>query len=260
MAENGKLSADELKRLQGQHPQSAIPPGMIGARDRDTSPSEGSLSKFSYRTDLEHEGFFTRAVANPDGTRIAQDTNAKLQDLIDRYVAPFVDPNVAADLAIIKALLSGDTKLVIASQRLTAAGDYAANDVLSDEQVWWFQNCAREPGRGFMIMGVRVLCSTEGVLFRPRISLFNESPGTPPADNAPFSITEGMYGKYLGALDLAAFADVGTVAATWDFDVRMEFPTAPDSKDSWAIVQTLDAEAGEAAGMAMEIMLIVRQL
>lgn len=265
MAENGQLTEDEARQLRGVHPNALpIPPGLLG-QTNGASPSEGTMSKFSYRRDPDNEGFFTRAVANPDGTPIAEQSEKYLAQLIELYVAPFIDPNVATHLAVIKSLLSGESRLILASKNLAAAGDYAANDALSAStsagDFWVFRDCAREPGRGFMVMGARMLCSTEGVLFRPRLHMMVKAPGEgSPADNAAFSVTEGLEGSYLGALDLPAFADIGTMAGTWDFDIRMEFPTDPDSKDAFGILQTLDAEAGEAAGMALGIALIVRQL
>lgn len=132
-----------------------------------------------------------------------------------------------------------------------AAGDYAANDVISNSA----SNNAGTAisfaiARKGLIIGLNAVCSEDSVLNRLRLHLFDTQPAAAEVemdDNAVFGITTST--DYLGYIDLPAFADRGAVSQAQNFTVR--FPVDISDMPLYAVVETLDAETNETAGMTI---------
>jgi hypothetical protein len=152
-----------------------------------------------------------------------------------------------------------------------AAGDYAAADVISNSVT----DTLGLPNRVIGVVNnagdlaildyVNVTCSEDSVLFRLRLHWYNYRPL--PADvemddniAADWAkISAGREG-YVGYTDIPAFADRGTaMAQAQSTNLRQllkteatdQYPaTAPG--DLWYVVEALDAEANETAGMIFD--------
>lgn len=143
---------------------------------------------------------------------------------------------------------------------VAAAGDYAALDVLSNDannglgQPWYVGGLSRVRGRPFWLVGVRARCSEDSVAFRLRIHAFRRRPhpSTEMDDNAAFALNDADRGNgnYIGPIcDLPAFSDRGDFSESKNPDIRELITPDPNHDGFWFIVQTLDAEAAETAGM-----------
>ena len=165
------------------------------------------------------------------------------------------------------AVLTGTGASVVAVKNLAAAGNYAANDVLSDNATdgqataWEFVDCARSPGASFWITGIYANCSEDSILARIRIHWFTAVPaGAELDDNAAFALVEANRQYYRNYTDLVAFADRGGFSMTGDDTVRKMITPAANSRSIWAIVEILDAETNETANMEMRIRLEIERM
>lgn len=150
-------------------------------------------------------------------------------------------------------------RLGVSSKAVAAAGNYAANDVLSDDagaglgQPWYVGGLSRTRGRPFWLVGVRARCSEDSVTARLRLHGFRRAPNaaTEMDDNSAFTLNDAdRYDNYLGVIcDLPAFSDRGDFSETKNVDIRELI--SPDATEDgvWFIVQTLDGEANETANM-----------
>jgi hypothetical protein len=143
---------------------------------------------------------------------------------------------------------------------IEAAGDYAANDVLSQAVSngtglhWVFTNAARVTGGSGWITKLRATCSVDALVPRLRVWFFDADPSTSEKDdNAAFSLTAADRALCLGYMDLPALADAGAVSFTQNTTDRFRFVCADGSRNLLAIVQTLDAVTNESAGMTLDI-------
>lgn len=143
---------------------------------------------------------------------------------------------------------------------IAAAGDYAANDVLSQSATndagvhWVFANAARVAGGSGWITKVRATCSVDALTPRLRIWLFDADPATSEKDdNAAFNLTAADRAKWIGCVDLPALSDAGAISVTQNTTERFRFVCASGSRDLLAIVQTLDAITNESASMTLDI-------
>lgn len=151
----------------------------------------------------------------------------------------------------VQATLAGATPGVLA-----AAGDYAANDVLSGDAdntegvAWIVPSIGIRSGGSGWIVKVVATFSVDALVPRLRLWLFNANPSASELDdNAAFTIAAADRTKLLGYIDLPALADAGAVSAAQTIDIRQHFKCAADSASLYMIVQTLDAFTNESAGM-----------
>lgn len=143
---------------------------------------------------------------------------------------------------------------------LAAAGDYAANDVLSNDagagagDPWLFTGLARVSGGSGIISRAVITTNVEAFAARLRLWLFNAAPSaaTEQDDNAAFLLDADDKTKLIGYIDFDASADAGEVSVTQNLDVRMAFK-AVGSANIYGILQTLDAITNETAGMLVTI-------
>lgn len=164
----------------------------------------------------------------------------------------------------------GGTPLVIAATLngaapvIAAAGDYAANDVLSDDadngegHAWLFAGAARVSGGGGWIVRVIATFSVDGLVPRLRVWFFNANPSASELDdNAAFSIAVADRSKLIGYIDLPALADAGAISVAQNIADKLPYTCA--ASDLYAIVQTLDAFTNESAGMTATLRIQVEQ-
>ncbi len=137
---------------------------------------------------------------------------------------------------------------------LAAAGDYAANDVLSNlagaglGAAWQFANAARASGGRGWIAHVSVYTAIAAFIPRIRVWFFSDNPTASELDdNSAFTIHADDLGKLIDYVDLPSMANIGGGSFSSNADVRLRFELAATTL--YAIVQALDAETDETAGM-----------
>lgn len=146
------------------------------------------------------------------------------------------------------------------SKAIAAAGNYTANDVLSESAsagigtAWYVGGLARAPGRSFWLTRVQGRCSEDSVVFRLRLHGFRRPPNasTEMDDNAAFTVNDADRGNgnYLGVIcDLPAMSDRGDFSEAKNPDVRELITPGPNADGIYFLVQTLDDETNEAANM-----------
>lgn len=147
-----------------------------------------------------------------------------------------------------------------ASKAVAAAGDYAAGDVLSESATngagtaWRFSDIAPASGRSGTINGAMATCDEDSVTFRLRVHLFSANPSSSELDdNAAKNFNDSDRANYVGYIDLPAMADVGGFAVAKADQQTMPFVAF--GSDLWGVVETLDAETNETAGMTLSITL-----
>lgn len=142
-----------------------------------------------------------------------------------------------------------------------AAGDYSANDVVS------FSTAAANNGNPLTGIaapgGVAILdtvvarCSEDSVLWRLRLHFYQLNPLTADVelrDNVTADWAKTAYGmvNYLGFVDLPAMADRGTLMALAQaVNLRQFFKLGANQTGLYFVVETLDAEVNETAGMTL---------
>lgn len=148
---------------------------------------------------------------------------------------------------------------------LAAAGDYAANDVLSNDATngagdpWIFSNAGRIASGSGVILGADIKTSVEAFAVRVRVHLFNAAPTTSEMDdNAAFAVDLDDRAKYLGYFDFPAMTDAGEFSFAQADGINKSFNTDA-SGHLYAILQTLDAATNESAGMSLWVTIRVNQ-
>lgn len=142
---------------------------------------------------------------------------------------------------------------------LAAAGDYAANDVLSNDATngqgdpWLFTGMARASGGTGTIVRAVITTSVEGITARFRLWIFNSAPTTTELDdNAAFSLDADDKTKVVGYIDLPASVDAGEVSYAQVVGTLLPYKCV-GSANLYGVLQTLDAITNESAGMSLTI-------
>ncbi len=163
--------------------------------------------------------------------------------------------------------VGGKTITVSTKKTLAAAGDYSAEDVLSESATntagtdWDFVGIAKVLGGGGYITKAIALCSTTALTPRLALYLYNTAPTSELDDNAgnaAVSTTDAT--SYVGRIDFPAMEDLGGVSeavvtpATTGNSLLSFNCTSADS-NLYGILVTRDAITGEAAGMTMTVIL-----
>lgn len=147
------------------------------------------------------------------------------------------------------------------SRTVAAAGDYAANDVVSNSATeasataWVFDGMSPGAGKAGCIFSATITCSEDDVSgSRFRLFLLSEqpSPGTVLADNAALAMDAGDLNKVETYIDFPAMIDVGSFSMSQSVGVNYGYFT---SDKLYGVLQILDAEADEAPGMTITIKL-----
>jgi len=156
-------------------------------------------------------------------------------------------------------------KRVSVSKAIAAAGDYAAEDVLSESAsegtAWTFAEIARSNGLGGYITKAHALWQTTALTPRLTLYLFNASPTTNLNDNiANTAPAYADLAKYVGKIDFPALEDLGgmseaiaTPSTTGNLPLAFECSSTAD--DLIGILVTRDAITGEVTNNTLTIRL-----
>ena len=162
--------------------------------------------------------------------------------------------------------VGGRTITVSVLRALAAAGDYAAEDVLSDSATDGvgtaisFTGIGKSEGAAGYITKASILCSTTGLTPRLTLFLFNTTPTCELDDNAAnTAVLAADQANYIGHIDFPGMEDLGTgmsqtiATPNTSGNLPLAFNCAADSKTLYGVLVTRDAIAGEAAGMTVRI-------
>ena len=147
---------------------------------------------------------------------------------------------------------------------LAAAADYAALDVLSHSATvgvpWQFADMARQAGRGGVITKMAVEASVEAFAAKYRLTLFHTAPTASELDdNLAGAITIAESRTIVAIIETTADSvDLGTVSyGTITLAVPAPYVCAAADTKLYGILQTVDAETNESAGMSLGVALTV---
>jgi hypothetical protein len=165
--------------------------------------------------------------------------------------------------------VDGIVKTVSVTKALAAAGDYAAEDVLSESAIagtaWTFTAVARANGASGYITKAHVICETTGLTPRLTLFLFKATPTSNLNDNvANTALLHADLANYIGKIDFPAMEDLGgdseAVATPSTYgNLPLAFTCASGADDLYGILVTRDAITGESAGDDMTVRLTVEQ-
>lgn len=138
------------------------------------------------------------------------------------------------------------------SRAVAAAGDYGAGDIVSDSAsngvgtAWQFPNL----GTQGTIYDAFATCSEDSVVWRLRLHLFKANPSASELDdNAAKAFAEADRANALGYIDFQAAADIGVYSMAGGSVLYKGYETLDGTL--YGVVETLDAEANETAGMTL---------
>lgn len=152
---------------------------------------------------------------------------------------------------------------------VTAAGNYAAEDVLSESAgagtVWTWAAIFRANNTGGYLTKATISCETTGLTHRCTLYLFNAAPTCNLNDNvANTAVLNADIAQYLGKIDFPALSDLGgnseAVATPSTYgNLPMWVDAAVAADDLIGVLVTRDAITGESAGDDYTIKLTVDQ-
>ena len=149
---------------------------------------------------------------------------------------------------------------------IAAAGDYAANDILSNSTTaalampWVFNGVARRKGGSGYITRMIGTCTATSAVARLRLWLFSQTPmASTRTDNAAFALALVDKVRLVGFIDLPAMSSATNFVYAQNIDVKLQFNCQPAEDTLYGILQTLDAETNEAASMAVTLELGILQ-
>ena len=142
-----------------------------------------------------------------------------------------------------------------------AAGDYAANDIVSNSAVDGSGVAGVITGVGpagslAILDGINAVCSEDSVVMQLRIHFYNYNPAAADVeldDNAVADFAKNATGAagYLGYAGIAAMTDRGTAMAHGQVN-SLNLPLKLGSTQNlYYVVQTVSAETNETAGMTI---------
>lgn len=150
------------------------------------------------------------------------------------------------------------------SRAVAAAGDYAAADIVSDSAsngvgtTWDFSDMAvNGDGKPATIFKADIACSEDSVVWRLRLHLFSAavSTATELDDNAAKTLDNDDRANYLGYIDFPAAVDLGEFSFSQATGLDFGYYCGNGSNTLHGVLETLDAETNETAGMTIAITL-----
>ena len=154
---------------------------------------------------------------------------------------------------------------VVVKKAIAAAGDYAAEDVISGSasvsEAWKFPGLARKKGGSGYIIKAIVAWETTALTPLLTLYLFKKAPTSELRDNvANTAILFADIDNYVGKIDWAALEDLGGVSdalvtSSDDRGLPLAFNCAEDEDGLYGVLVTRDAITGEAAGENLTIIL-----
>jgi len=163
--------------------------------------------------------------------------------------------------------IGGRTITVTVERTLAAAGDYAAEDVLSDDAdngegtAISFTGIGKNKGAGGYITKSSILCSATALTPKFTLYLFNQTPTSELDDNAVnTAVLTADRLNYVGKIDYPAMEDLGgnseTLCTPSTYgNLPLSFNCDESSDSLYGVLVTRDAITGEAAGMTIAISL-----
>jgi len=158
---------------------------------------------------------------------------------------------------------------VTVTKALAAAGNYAAEDVLSEHAStgtsWTFSGVVKQNGCSGEITKAQAICETTSLTPRLTLYLFTAAPTSQLNDNAAnTALLHADLANYIGKIDFNAMEDLGgdseTIATPSTYgNLPLAFTCASDANDLYGILVTRDAITGESAGDDMTINLTIEQ-
>lgn len=164
--------------------------------------------------------------------------------------------------------VGGKFNTVIVKRTLTAAGNYAAEDVLSDSATVGtaisFTGIAKTKGGGGYITRASILCSVTALTPRLTLFLFNVTPTCTLNDNAAnTAVVAADQANCVGWIDFRGMEDLGTgmsqtIATPGSSgNLPLAFICASGDDTLYGVLVTRDAITDEAASMTVQISLTV---
>ena len=152
---------------------------------------------------------------------------------------------------------------IIDTKNLAAAGDYAAEDVLSESTVSAVPYMFKDIGVSGIIEKAIAFCSVTALTPRLTLYLFNKPPTGNLIDNvANTNPTVADHLNYVGKIDFLAMEDLGggseSVVTMGTYGNLPLSYFAPD-RVLYGVAVTRDAITGEAVGMVLSLNLQVRK-
>lgn len=148
-----------------------------------------------------------------------------------------------------------------------AAGNYDAADIVAQSATndagvaLEFLNMAPAAGRPGTIYAAKVTCSEDSVVWRLRLHLFahtsaaNADWSSELDDNAAKAFDNDERTKYQGYIDFPAMIDLGEFSFAQSTGLSLGYKCADGETSLFGVVETLDAETNETAGMTLEFTL-----
>lgn len=173
-----------------------------------------------------------------------------------------------ADTVTAKWGVGGKERSVSVLRTLAAAGNYDAEDVLSDSAAngagtaITFTGLAKSKGGSGHVTGGSILCSTTALTPKLTLFLFSDTPTCELDDNAAnTAVLAADQANYVGQIDFKAMSDLGTglsgTIATMSTagNLPLSFTCKSDSNALYGVLVTRDAITDEAANMTVNIRL-----
>ena len=158
-------------------------------------------------------------------------------------------------------------KEISVTKALAAAGDYAAEDVLSESAsagtTWTFSNVVPVNGLSGYIVKAHAIFETTDLTPALTLFLFTAAPTSELNDNvANTALLHADLANYVGRIDFPAMSNVGgdseaIAVPSTSGNLPLAFKCADDANDLIGIVATNDAITGEAAGDDLVIRITV---
>ncbi len=154
---------------------------------------------------------------------------------------------------------------VSVTKALAAAGDYGAEDVMSESAsagtAWTFSNVSNVKGGTGYITKAQAICETTGLTPRLTLYLFSATPTCALNDNvANTSVLHADVDNCIGKIDFNSLEDLGgdseSIATPGTYgNIPLAIECATDSTAIYGVLVTRDAITGEVATMDMTVIL-----
>ena len=160
--------------------------------------------------------------------------------------------------------IGGRTITVSVTRTIAAAGDYAAEDVVSDSTsagTAMTFSIGKNKGAGGYITKAGVLCSVTALTPRFTLYLFNNTPTSNLNDNAANAApVTADRASYIGKIDFPATEDLGgnsevLITPSTIGNLPLAFNCDEDDASLYGILVTRDAITGESANMTIVVTL-----
>ena len=170
----------------------------------------------------------------------------------------------------VKVSVSSGVKRVDVVKELAAAGNYSANDVLSESTTvgtaWKFEGMGREIGGSGSITKAMAVLETTALTPRLVLYLFNAPPTSELNDNvANTALLHADLSNFVGWIEFDALEtlnagdSIAIATPNTNGNVPLEYDCVSGDDALYGILVTRDAETGEAAGDELTLVLFARQ-